>query len=213
MDIAPAADAFRKLLLTKTPSEIVEAEFLNGEVRGFAPNSEETLARLRRQLASKLQIPDASIFVVGSAKTGFSLAPDEFPRAFRPDSDVDVVVVDPKRFDKIWLALIHASYYDRWAKKIELTKDRDKLADLREHISFGYVYPELCAFRDTVFLRGDKTLANENRTWFDAFQSLSLLREFAGRTVNARLYRTKSHVIAYHAQGLEALRARIGVAR
>lgn len=210
--IDTAVAAFRKSLAADRPDAIVERELLNGEVRAFAPDSEKTLALLRRQLGSKLMVRDASIFVVGSAKTGFSLDPSEFPREYRKESDIDVVVVDAARFDKVWLALVRAAYYDRWAKKISQVKDQNRLSDEREHVSLGYVHPELCAFRDTVFLQGDKTLTNEQRIWFDAFQGLGGLREFAGRTVNGRLYRTRDHVVAYHAYGLEALRARIGAA-
>lgn len=201
---------FRLDLQKEASATIVTRDLLAGPVQAFAPNAQRTLDLLRRQLASKLRVREDSIFVVGSAKTGFSLAPDTFPKPFGPESDIDVVVIDQNRFDRLWLALIHVAYFERWARRISNVADQKRLVDLRENVALGHINPERCGFRDTVVLRSDTTLTNESNLWWDAFRGLGHLAEFARREVKGRLYRTRDHVIAYHAQGLDTLRSRLG---
>jgi hypothetical protein len=117
-NIDTAIASFKTSLKTEKPAAIVERDLLSGPVRAFGDESDKVSETLRRHLGSKLSVPEGSIYVVGSAKTGFSWAPDTFPTAFSKDSDIDVVIVDKNRFDKLWLALISVAYFQQWSKQM-----------------------------------------------------------------------------------------------
>src|SRR5207249_2154193 len=73
-------------------------------------NRPELLGTLNQHLCRALSVNEEAIIIVGSAKIGFSLAPDNFPRQFSEESDIDVMVVDELLFDRIWLALLKWHY-------------------------------------------------------------------------------------------------------
>ena len=58
----------------------------------------------RDEIVAGLGVARADIRVVGSARSGFSLKPGLALRSFRDKSDIDVVVVNPSAFDRLWLA-------------------------------------------------------------------------------------------------------------
>jgi hypothetical protein len=50
------------------------------------------------------------ITVVGSGRFGFSMRPDANLRAFTDQSDIDVIVVNARLFDQLWINLLRAAY-------------------------------------------------------------------------------------------------------
>jgi hypothetical protein len=148
-----------------------------------------------------------NIIVVGSAKTGFSLNPDNFPREFSETSDIDVVVVSPELFDRVWLILL-AWHYPR--RLVNLGAVEGNWARLRrKDIYWGWFVPDQIRYEGISFPEALKPLRDFSVTWFDTFQSLSLLPEFGSRTVSGRLYRTWEHALRYHVEGLRMIRHRI----
>lgn len=194
--------------MNEPTATIAEETLLHGDVWAFGRDSARTMTALRQHLAEGLAVDPTTIHVVGSAKTGFSLSPNKFRQPFGRESDVDVVIIDTARFDTLWLSLVRCAYYSRWSRQTSNT-DHNRLKNLRQDIAWGYINPEGCRFHDSIFLRGDKTLTNEQFRWWNTFRSLARIPFFAARDVSGRLYRTREHVIAYHAQGLDQIKAAI----
>jgi len=71
-------------------------------------------------LSKNLGIHTNDIAIVGSAKLGFSLAPDKDYRAFSETSDIDIVIVSSDIFRKSWTAFIelHKKNYLRGYKEV-----------------------------------------------------------------------------------------------
>lgn len=57
---------------------------------------------LRDRIAREFGVHTNDVFVVGSAKLGFSIAPNKRYRPFGDTSDIDVAVVSQSLFDQIW---------------------------------------------------------------------------------------------------------------
>ncbi|MBB6062797.1 hypothetical protein HNP65_001249 [Thermosipho japonicus] len=57
--------------------------------------------RIRSYLASKLGIFPKNMFIIGSARIGYSLDPNCFPKNFGKNSDIDFTIVDDNLFKKL----------------------------------------------------------------------------------------------------------------
>lgn len=58
-------------------------------------------AKIKLLLSFKLTIPYESIYLIGSAKTGFSIDPAHFGKHFSEESDLDFAIADPILFDNV----------------------------------------------------------------------------------------------------------------
>jgi hypothetical protein len=64
---------------------------------------DQTYARLREYAGDALQIsPNRDVFLVGSAKLGFSIKPRRRYGLFGDDSDVDLAIVSPALYERLW---------------------------------------------------------------------------------------------------------------
>jgi hypothetical protein len=75
----------------------------------------------------------------------------------------------------------------------------------RKDLYWGWLVPDKIAFDGLSFPTILKPIRDISTAWFDAFQGLSQLDEFLGRTVSGRLYRTWDHALLYHVEGLRHL--------
>lgn len=192
-----SAAELRELIFTRPADELVDAHVFAGDAYVFR-NTPSDYALLLNDLGSSLRLPPTAITIVGSAKTGFSMDPEAFGTPFHDESDVDVVVVDADRFDRIWYALIaweyrlgpQKGYSQEWLKRRHADVFWGWFFDERLHTG-GLRAKALRAVRDISY------------EWFEAFQSVGLRHaRLAGRKFSGRLYRTWDHARRYHAQGL-----------
>lgn len=199
--------AFSERIKNERPEAVVESSILTGSVRVFGEKDTEYSAVLKKHLADELKIPEASVLVVGSAKTGFSLSPKKFPNVFSDESDVDVAVVSAELFDRLWLALVRVSYFAWWAKANR--KIVENLRDLRKGVAYGHMMPAACQVRDPITLRTDRELSTVAVAWARAFRGMGRYEPFFSHNVKGRLYRSYDHALAYHAQGIEQVRQQL----
>ncbi len=158
---------------------------------------------LVNHLRRALQVSADNVIVVGSAKIGFSLSPDTFPRAFSEQSDIDVLVVDERLFDSVWYTLLKWNYPRRAAlfgEDWEWTKRR------RNDLYWGWFVPNRIRFSGLSLPSFLKPVRDFSTLWFNTFRALTRYPEFAKRDVSGRLYRTWDHARLYHADGLRQLR-------
>jgi hypothetical protein len=57
---------------------------------------------LKQRIAAKFVIHHIEVFVVGSAKLGFSIAPTKRWRQFNDTSDLDVAIVSRPLYEQVW---------------------------------------------------------------------------------------------------------------
>jgi hypothetical protein len=145
---------------------------------------------LKETVAKHFAVPSMEINIVGSAKLGFTISPEN-PRyrAFGDDSDIDIAIVSSQLFDTYW----EATY--------ELGTDGGILpwlGQFRRYLYRGWIRPDLWP-RDISF-----SIATE---WWDFFRDLSTSGEFDNLKIRGGLYRTWSFLESYQAEAVEKLRS------
>jgi hypothetical protein len=162
---------------------------------------------LRTHLSTSLRVVPHNIIIVGSAKMGFSLSPDSFPRHFTDQSDIDVVIVSEAIFDRVWMTMLDWHYPRRITGLTNM--DMNWSVHRRKELYWGWFMPDKIRYKGLTLPHALKPLRNISTTWFNAFQSLSRYAEYSEiveRSVSGRLYRTWAHATAYHTDGLRQIR-------
>ncbi len=90
---------FRSDLPHLPANQIVRKYVTSGD--SFILNEDQFFS-LRQEIADQFSIHPDEVYLVGSAKLGFSIAPRKRYRPFGDTSDLDVAVVSATLFDDIW---------------------------------------------------------------------------------------------------------------
>jgi hypothetical protein len=201
----PSVEQFKAALLLQPLEAVVREYVFQGSPFVFR-DQPEAMDLLRNHLAEELNLALENTIVVGSAKVGFSLSPDNFPRQFSDGSDIDILVVDHVLFDRLWFTLIRWNYPRRfqlggadweWAKR------------RRGDLYWGWLVPDRIPFHGLSFPQVLRPVRDLSTKWFNAFRALSRYPEFASRNVSGRLYHTWDHALLYHMEGLRQIAERI----
>ena len=206
----PSVDDFKSLLLSK-PLNVVVQDYIFQDAPYVFRDRPQALKILKQHLYTALKLSEENIVVVGSAQIGFSLNPDNFPRQFSDESDIDILTVDEVLFDKIWMTLLEWQYPLRLSKLGKVLGEWARFR--RKEIYYGWLVPSEIKYEGLSLPDMLKPLRDISTSWFNAFQSLSLHPEFASRDVSGRLYRTWEHALRYHVEGLRQIRESIRVAK
>lgn len=202
----PTVDEFKQILNERPIEDIVLDHVLTGVPFVFR-NQPESAEKLCGHLHEALELPMDDIFVVGSAKIGFSLNPDRFPRQFTKNSDIDVLIINSDLFDTIWSACLKW-HYPRKGKNLPGI-DGKWMRNRRKDLYWGSMMPDRIRYRGLSFPEVLKPLRDISRIWFEAFRSLSLYSDFSARHVSGLLYRSLDHAMLYQVEGLKSIRASI----
>lgn len=193
-----SASQFADALLHEVATDVVDRYILAGPAFVFRQN-QHAEKRLIQHLGTTLSTPEENVVIVGSAKIGFSLDPNAFPRAFSDDSDLDVAIVNPDIFESAWRAALE------WSYEVNENTDREQawLRDLRRGVFRGQLHvgstQHISGMRRSALLALWRNLA---WTWFAAFRDLPREPEILRRKVNGRLYRSWDHLRLYHRGGI-----------
>mgnify|MGYP001567753259 CR=1 FL=1 len=189
----PTLDEFRRLLTERDVSEIVNDIIISNEARHV--NSGE-IDHIKNAICAKfgLAIGDVEIYVVGSAKLGFSLVEKQSPdngyqpryREYRPGrSDVDIAVVSGKLFQILWRELAIFSHSSRpfpWRADM-----------LGSYMVVGWLrqdhFPKI---------QSPSKLTN----WSEVFRELSVEKGLGYRKFSGGLYFSRSHLERYQARSV-----------
>jgi hypothetical protein len=158
---------------------------------------------LKSHLSKQLKVRPQEVGVVGSAKTGFSLDPNAFPRPFHDGSDIDVIVVSSELFDRVWHTILSWHYPRRG--RVLPPEDSTWLRVRASELYWGWLVPSEIGFERLTrshMLTPLRELAND---WFAAFKGCAAITDFAARDVEGRLYRSWDHALQYHVNGLKIL--------
>jgi hypothetical protein len=109
MSLYPSVGDFKDTLLGRPLAKVVQEYLFEGLPYVFR-DCPDSLDVLKQHLVQEIGLSQENIIVVGRAKIGFSLNPDNFPRQFSQDSDIDVLTVDERLFDEVWTTLLKWNY-------------------------------------------------------------------------------------------------------
>lgn len=149
--------------------------------------------RLNRELGME----GASVFVVGSAATGFSLSPQKPGRAFRvlsltssERSDIDLAIASEELFVAAWNTVLNIERNSR------TSKPEDYNEKMREGIYWGHV-------SEKVIPRGTEV----SRRLIALKAMCTRESPFMGYSVSSRLYRRRVDLNGYQVWSIRKLRA------
>ena len=146
---------------------------------------------LKKDISSQFPVQSKNnIIVVGSAKLGFSIAPQKRFREIQDESDIDVAIIDEELFDNYWERLFEFNVNLK-----SRTEEEDKLyRKFLQYFFQGWLRPDLFPFK----FRGK----NE---WFDFFNKISY-KEYDKRKVAAAIYKNEYFFKKYHEKNIRELR-------
>ena len=149
-------------------------------------NDEELYFDLKEEISNHFNIQQTQIFVVGSAKLGFSIAPTKRFKMFDDDSDIDIAIIDSDLFDQFWK--------DVYTININLIsrseKDDNRYKKFVDYLFKGWIRPDLLPLK----MRSD---------WFEYFKGLYGRYD---RKIAVGIYRDHSFFMGYHRMNIIKLR-------
>jgi len=200
-----SSEEFVERLIKEPLARVVQQYIFEGTPFAFR-DAPDTLTLLESHLGAALGIQRNDIKLVGSAKMGFSLNPDNFPRRFGDESDLDVVIVSERLFDLVWHTVLKWNYPRRPPNRLP-SPDSRWARDRRRELYWGWFLPDKIGYEGLSLPDVLVPIRDLSTTWFNAFRSLAQYPELAAREVSGRLYRTWDLAFLYHLDGLEKLRA------
>jgi hypothetical protein len=172
--VVPPADFTADLLQLET-RRFVRKRLVFGRCSIY-PNDHDYFD-LTERVAARFDVHPTSVFAVGSAKLGFSIAPAKRYAAFHDGSDIDVVIVSDRLFDRIWNEFHAAKAADvDWRRRGDFLKylfqgwlRPDYFPDVRGHFADGWWEFFQAISKD----QPAKVTGAIYRTWdfFEAYQS------------------------------------------
>lgn len=208
-----ASHAWRTLLANELTAlldagaldDVVRDHFVTGMPWYFRDN-EALHASFCEHFVDGLGIALTDVCLVGSARTGFAVSPDAFPRPFHDSSDLDVAIVSPDLFDTAWLSLVTWGHPRRFTLP---AGERQWMDDRQNDVFWGWLRPDQLRFKGLRFPRDLVPVRDMKSRWFGTFRSVGAKfpgTDLATREVSGRLYRSWDHLLRYQAEGLRRLR-------
>lgn len=167
---------FQEQLRNYDCDEVVQACIFTGQTYAL---SDIKYTQLRRLISEKFEVDPLHVYMVGSGKLGFSIKPSRRYGDFNDQSDIDLAIISPMLFEKVWkAAYLYSKTGAYWPAK------RDFFAYLSE----GWIRPD--KFPSTAM---DPFF----QTWWDFFRELSRQRNFGDYPIRAGIYQSRFFLEEY----------------
>lgn len=171
-------DTCRRYLLHGTP------HVFNGR--------EDEFFEFRRRIADKFEVGFHEVFLVGSAKLGFSPYKEKI---FDLDSDIDVVIVSNRLFDSFMDQIGHYQAELRRSRRAVSTRELDGYHQFLEYVAMGWIRPDKIPI--------SFALSNLKDDWFTFFRSISNGKSEVGNyKVAGGVFKSYQHLETYLLDGL-----------
>ncbi|MBP1472993.1 hypothetical protein J7I44_01695 [Frateuria sp. MAH-13] len=145
--------------------------------------------RLRGAVAEHFGADVELVYIVGSAKLGFSPKPGQYFKPFSDQSDVDIAIVCPDLFSRIWHEV----------SEMERAHEYFDFEKFKHYLFMGWIRP------DKMPSKSYETC----REWWDFFRRLSGSEEFMRLKISAGLYYDRKFLRRYQLVSLVSLRENI----
>lgn len=165
---------------------MVQEHVLHG---GCFAVSEATHFQIKNRVAQEFDLEVVTdVFIVGSSKLGFSIAPRKRWRVFGDSSDVDVAIINHNLYQTVWHEV--NEYRQSGA-------DWPHQHDFEKYLARGWIRPDK--------LPMSPVFAFSNR-WWDFFRSIQAQRVAGPYKVAAAIYHDVEFLVNYQMQAVSACR-------
>jgi hypothetical protein len=149
---------------------------------------------VRAAVSDKYTISPDQVFIVGSAKLGFSIADSKRYRAFCTASDIDVAVVSDSLFDRIWKDVLR---FDAEANDWRTEKPM-----FRKYLMMGWIRPDALP-----------ASLPATKDWWQFFQQLTRDVTDGQFKINGGLYRTTEFLQIYQERSVKSCKLALELVR
>lgn len=148
----------------------------------------------RHMIAKQFNVHYTKIFIVGSAKLGFSYHKETI---FSLESDIDVVIVDEDLFNYYYEKISDVQYALEKQSTIMTQLEESQFNKFKSYLIKGWLRPDMLPHQLQI-----ETIKND---WFDFFRSISSDRTSVGNyKVSAGLFKNYNLLEKYYLIGLQA---------
>lgn len=160
-------EEFKADLKTLSALQVVRKHVFTG---GCYALSEDQHYRLKESVCEHFGIEFNNVVLVGSGKLGFSIKAEKRFQTFGDESDIDIAVISPELFTKVWEeAYLYKKSGADWQKSFDFFK----------YLSEGWIRP-------------DKLPSSKyfefSKKWWDYFNGLTFKQDFGPYKIRAGLY-------------------------
>lgn len=125
---------------------------------------------LKNKVSKMFDIHPTDVFMVGSAKLGFSLKNSRRFKSFEDGSDIDLAIISSSLFEQIWQEVYNYQKEAGWWPEAKSFKN---------YLFKGWIRPD--------FLPSGNSF-NTTQKWWDFFMELTETGEFGPFQINAGIY-------------------------
>ena len=168
--------AFRENLRSTELQQLVQKHITFGNCFAL---SEAQYFELKSEVGQKFSIHTSQVLVVGSAKLGFSIAPEKRYRAFGETSDIDVVLCSTELFDQFW-----EDVFEYWARGESWVG----IGDFRRYLFRGWMRPDK--------LPPAKSFERSHQ-WWEFFRQQTSSGKFGPYKLSGALYKSWQFLETY----------------
>lgn len=157
-------------------------------------NIEDGYSKFRQAVSDQINAEPNEIFLVGSAKYGFSLSPkaEKTFAMFHSESDLDLVIISEPLFHEVWTELLNA--YHSGHRGIMYRHSNE-------------IFRKFALLSKTFSYR--TTLLNNRAKILNGISHQVYFHTGVSRVLNYRIYETREAALEYHAAGLEKIKKRL----
>jgi hypothetical protein len=132
---------------------------------------DDSYFNLKERIADHFNIHPPQVVMVGSGKLGFSIANPKRYRSFGETSDLDIAIVAPNLFDRIWEEVFRArGKFGYWPEEFRFSS----------YLARGWIRPDKLPPAHTFEIAND---------WWKFFDSLAASGDFGRFKIRGGLYR------------------------
>jgi hypothetical protein len=187
-NIRDRLDRFKQDLGILDPGLIVQKHVLYGDCFIL---DQDSYFNLKHEVAGKFDLHSSEVLLVGSGKLGFSIAPEKRYRPFMDESDIDLALISPSLFDRIWWEA-----FNYWDERNAWPNQRD----FKDYLFRGWLRPDF--FPPSAYFR----VAQD---WFEFFRVLTSSGRFGPYKIGAGLYKSWDYLEAYQQRAVRACASEI----
>lgn len=175
---------------------------LHGTPKVFEGREDDFYA-FRKRIAEKFNVSFHEVFVVGSAKLGFSPFKK---KEFDYNSDIDVAIISTRLFDMFMESIYGYQMSLRQSRKSVTENELSMYHKFLEYIAIGWLRPDKLPISFSI--KSTKT------DWFEFFSSISNGRSEVGNyEVTAGVYKNYRYLEEYTISGIRNLKRSLQIVR
>jgi hypothetical protein len=169
-------EIFKEDLKKYSTPDLVQKKLIFGDCQIL---DKEKYFLLRQRIAKQFKVHTNEVLVVGSAKLGFSIAPNKKYRHFGDKSDIDVVIVSDVLFCSVW-----STVYSFWKDKVIW----DTEDDFKKYLFRGWIRPDKLP---------PSNKFEYTKAWWEFFREITASGEFGPYKISGALYKSWDFLESY----------------